>query len=69
MARGEISITCNACGYQALLPIAALGRDLYYCSRCGQRIKLSGVRLPTRDENSPRARQKPKRPYRGARRR
>ncbi|HLK58406.1 MAG TPA: hypothetical protein VKU00_17695 [Chthonomonadaceae bacterium] len=49
MPAGEVPITCPSCQHRTSLPIAAVRRDNYYCSRCFQKIPLSGVRLYTDD--------------------
>jgi DNA-directed RNA polymerase subunit RPC12/RpoP len=66
MARGEIPVVCSSCGYRAMLPFAALSRDLYHCSGCGSRIELGELRNQKREDSNPRSRSKPKRrrPYR-----
>lgn len=43
MARGEASITCPHCGSYSRIPMIALQRDKYHCSRCGKHIPLSTV--------------------------
>lgn len=60
MARGEIPVVCSHCGYRAMLPFAALNRDLYHCSRCGTRIELAELRNQKREDTTPRSRSKPK---------
>jgi DNA-directed RNA polymerase subunit RPC12/RpoP len=46
MARGEAFVTCPQCGSQSRIPVMALQRNNYHCSRCGNRIPLIGVHLP-----------------------
>ena len=68
MPPGEVSVTCPNCGATALLPVAAIRRDISYCSRCFKRIPLAGLRSnPTEDGQ---ARAKPaRRSYRPSKRR
>lgn len=44
MAAGEIVVTCQNCQHRTSLPIAAVKRDSYYCSKCLQKISMSGIR-------------------------
>ena len=68
MVRGEVSVTCPACGSFTRMPTSALQRDNYYCSRCGKHIPLGGVKADPAEEGTRPARPK-KRPYRPAKRR
>ncbi|HZO91134.1 MAG TPA: hypothetical protein VFB38_22605 [Chthonomonadaceae bacterium] len=52
MPAGEIPITCPHCQHRTSLPVAAVKRDNYYCSRCLQKIPMQGIRAysdPTED--------------------
>jgi hypothetical protein len=51
------------------MPIAALQRDNYHCSRCGIHIPLSGVKAEPDNQGGQSRRARPKRPYRPNRRR
>jgi late competence protein required for DNA uptake (superfamily II DNA/RNA helicase) len=44
MASGEIMVTCPQCQNRASIPIAAVKRDNYYCSKCLQKIPMQSVR-------------------------
>lgn len=44
MASGEVPVTCPNCQHRTSLPIAAVKRDNYYCSRCMQKIPMSNLR-------------------------
>ena len=64
MAAGEITVTCPNCDHRTSLPIAAVKRDNYYCSRCFQKIPMSGLRTHTSDMDS---RPQPARPKKSSR--
>jgi DNA-directed RNA polymerase subunit RPC12/RpoP len=68
MARGEASVTCPQCGSYSRIPLMALRRDKYHCSRCGNHIPLSAVNSQEQDET--RAPRSPsKRPFHKRKRR
>ena len=68
MAAGELPITCPNCSHRTTLPIAAIKRDNYYCSKCLQKVPMSSVRLSTADTETRSAPARPKKSSRGARR-
>ena len=51
MPPGEITVTCPGCGHRVSLPIAAVKRDNFYCSRCLEKIPMSGIRTSSDDNN------------------
>ncbi len=53
MARGEAFVTCPQCGSQSRVPVMALQRDNYHCSRCGNRIPLANASIPGDNHNQP----------------
>jgi hypothetical protein len=53
MARGEAFVTCPQCGAQSRIPVIALQRNNYHCSRCGNRIPLDAVNMPGNNGNQP----------------
>jgi uncharacterized paraquat-inducible protein A len=69
MARGEVTLKCPQCEFETRVPVAALRRDNYYCSRCGIRIPLEGVRTDPNDSFRRPAMKRKKGTYRGGRRR
>jgi hypothetical protein len=52
MPPGEITVTCPACGNRVSLPIAAVKRDNFYCSRCLEKIPMGGIRTASDDTNN-----------------
>jgi len=58
MARGEALVTCPKCGSQSRIPVIALQRNNYHCSRCGNRIPLANVNMPEENQRSIRNRSK-----------
>ena len=60
MARGEAFVSCPNCGSQSRIPIIALKRDNYHCSRCGNRVPLATVNIPGDNGNHPASRSQPK---------
>ena len=60
MARGEAFVSCPNCGSQSRIPIIALKRDNYHCSRCGNRVPLATVNIPGDNGNNPASRSQPK---------
>ncbi len=68
MPPGEISVNCPACNQRMSIPIAAVKRDNFYCSKCFQKIPLSGVRPSTYDTDSRTVPARPKKSSRPARR-
>lgn len=69
MARNEVPVTCPHCGYWARMPVAALQRDNYHCSRCGMHVPLSSVKVDPADERDQPRRARSKRPYSHSKRR
>jgi DNA-directed RNA polymerase subunit RPC12/RpoP len=53
MARGEAFVTCPHCGSQSRIPVMALQRNNYHCSRCGSQIPLTNVGVPGDNQNQP----------------
>jgi hypothetical protein len=51
MAQGETLVICTQCGSQSRIPVIALKRNNYHCSRCGNRIPLANVNLPVENPN------------------
>lgn len=64
MAAGEVRITCPHCQNQASLPIAAVKRDNYYCSKCLEKVPLSNFRFSNNDDDR---RTQPARPKKSSR--
>ena len=60
MPPGEIVVVCPNCQTRARLPIAAVKRDNFYCSKCFEKVPMTGVRPTMMDEDahSPSARPK-----------
>jgi hypothetical protein len=69
MARGEAFITCAQCGAQSRIPVMALQRDNYYCSKCGNRIPLSSINLASDNGSQPASRAKARKPFQRHKRR
>lgn len=69
MARGEAFVTCPECGAQSRVPVMALQRDNYHCSRCGSRIPLANVSTPGDNQNRPPFRSRSKSQFQRRRRR
>ncbi len=69
MARGEVSVTCPQCGSRSRMPVTALQRDNYHCSRCGSHVPLSGFKADAGDELHQPPRARSKRPFHRRRRR
>ena len=69
MARGEVPVTCPQCGFVTRMPVGALQRDAYHCSRCGVHIPLSGVKVDMGEERNAPRRARSKRSYRPGKRR
>ena len=65
MPAGEVPVTCPNCQHRTSLPIAAVRRDNYYCSKCFQKIPMEGVRLFSSDADT---RFVPARPKKSSRR-
>jgi DNA-directed RNA polymerase subunit RPC12/RpoP len=63
MARGEAFVTCPQCGSQSRIPLMALQRNNYHCSRCGNRIPLATVNLSGDNERHPLPPTRPKRAF------
>lgn len=68
MPPGEVTAVCE-CGYRARVPIPAIRRDNTYCSQCGKKIPLAGVRVETETGVPVKSTAKARRPYRPAKRR
>lgn len=67
MPPGEMMVTCPQCQHRTSIPIAAVKRDNYYCSKCLQKIPMQGIRTYDQtDSTSSTAR--PKKSSRGYRR-
>jgi hypothetical protein len=64
MAAGEIAVTCPNCQHRTSLPIAAVKRDNFYCSKCFQKIPMSGIRTVSTDTDR---RPQPARPKKSSR--
>ena len=64
MASGEVPITCPNCGQRTLLPVAAVRRDNYHCSKCFEKVPMSGLRTTSSDNDS---RPQPARPKKSSR--
>ena len=60
MARGEALVTCPQCGSQSRIPVIALQRNNYHCSRCGNRIPLANVNVPEENQSQQPFRSRPK---------
>jgi len=67
MPPGEVTITCPHCQHRTSLPIAAVKRDNYHCSRCLEKIPMSSQRIVHSEENRPMS-SRPKKSSRGYRR-
>ena len=52
MPPGEITVTCPGCGNRVSLPIAAVKRDNFYCSRCLEKIPMAGIRTASDDASN-----------------
>lgn len=63
MAAGEVRITCPHCQNQANLPIAAVKRDNFYCSKCLEKVPLDNFRFSNAEEG----RRPPPRPKKSSR--
>lgn len=49
MAYGEVAVTCPSCQHRTTIPMAAVKRDNYYCSKCFQKVPMVGVRTYSDD--------------------
>ena len=67
MPPGEVYITCPHCQHRTSLPIAAVKRDNYHCSRCLEKIPMSSQRIAPPEDGHP-ASSRPKKSTRGYRR-
>jgi endogenous inhibitor of DNA gyrase (YacG/DUF329 family) len=68
MASGEIGVTCPNCANRVVLPIAAIKRDNFYCSKCCQKIPLGQIRTAPLDDSAQRQTARPKKSSRAYRR-
>jgi hypothetical protein len=59
MPSGEIPITCPNCQHSTSLPVAAVKRDNYYCSRCLQKIPMRDIRFGGNDTGNRAASSRP----------
>ena len=69
MAYGEILVSCTQCGNRSRMPISALQRDNYHCSRCGVHIQLAGVKADPGNPDERPHRARSKRPFHRRKRR
>jgi transposase-like protein len=69
MARGEAFVTCPQCGSQSRIPVIALQRNNYHCSRCGNRIPLATVSMSGDNGNHPQPRTQARKPFQRRKRR
>ena len=53
MPPAEVTIVCPHCQHRTSLPIAAVKRDNYHCSRCLEKIPMTSQRIASPDEGSP----------------
>ena len=67
MSVGEILVTCPACQHRMSLPVAAVKRDNFYCSKCYEKVPMAGIRTSPVGE-IPRRPPAPKKSSRAARR-
>jgi hypothetical protein len=67
MPSGEVMVTCPHCQHRTSLPIAAVKRDNYHCSRCLEKIPMSSQRIAYSDQGNATS-SRPKKSNRGYRR-
>jgi hypothetical protein len=67
MPSGEMRVTCPNCQHVTSLPIAAVKRDNYYCSKCLQKIPMRDLRAYDQG-NTPALNARDRRSSRGNRR-